>query len=623
VLLAAVPAAGAANSNPGAAPASSPPAARTPGSAAVLAHLNSAIGWYRSSQAAGAWVARPSDGLYFDSQRDLAASALRLAFTAAEAQAVLIGSQRGAASTPGRDTPERSAMLRTAGSIAGRMDELQSEIAALDRRLKATLAADQASLVAQRGELQGELDFEASLEEAAQRLVSSTVGTRPAGEAAGLSDQIDDLRNSVPEVFADPPLKAPQAARVNGAESGGLIERASALFGLLRDLRGVEQLARTTARLRSEADQLAAPLRDSIREVIRQGGAATDRARRAGAGDLPAVRGEFEALSARFKQISAANVPLRQESLALAQSERNLQDWRDSLDQEYRVIAHALVLRGAVIAAAVAALLLLSEGWRQVTFRYVREARRRRQLLLARRIVTGVLLAAVVVLGFVSDFGSIATFAGFITAGVAVALQTVIVSVAAYFFIVGRYGIRIGDRITVAGVTGEVAEIGLVRFYLMELAGTGSNLHPTGRIVMFANSVLFQNSPLYKQIPGTDYLWHQVVLPLAADCNLTDVETRLLAEVNAVYGEYRPVLERQHDAIERLIDFKLAVPTPVSRIRYVEAGPEIAIRYPVETRRASEIDEQLAQRLRAAIGAGPPLSQAIRGQLQIETTPRS
>ena len=162
-----------------------------------------------------------------------------------------------------------------------------------------------------------------------------------------------------------------------------------------------------------------------------------------------------------------------------------------------------------------------SELWRKATFRYVREARRRHQLLLLRRIVTGLLMAIVLVLGFVSEFGSLATFAGFLTAGIAVALQTVILSVAAYFFLIGRHGIKVGDRITVSGVTGDVIDVGLVRLYLMELGGSGSDLHPTGRVVVVSNSVLFQGAPFFKQIPGTAYAWHEVAVKLERGSDYT------------------------------------------------------------------------------------------------------
>lgn len=140
--------------------------------------------------------------------------------------------------------------------------------------------------------------------------------------------------------------------------------------------------------------------------------------------------------------------------------------------------------------------------------RYVRDIRRRRQFLLLRRIVVGCSIVLFVVLSFVTKFGSLATFAGFSAAGVAVAMQSVILSVVAYFFLVGRWGVRVGDRVTVSGITGEVIEIGLFRMYLMELSGAAMGLHPTGRIVVFPNAVFFQPAAMFKQLPGIDYTWH-------------------------------------------------------------------------------------------------------------------
>src|SRR5439155_13646060 len=134
---------------------------------------------------------------------------------------------------------------------------------------------------------------------------------------------------------------------------------------------------------------------------------------------------------------------------------------------------------------------------------------------LVRRIVIGSIVMLIIIGGVVTEFGSLATFAGLITAGIAVALQTVILSGVAYFFFIGRFGVRVGDRVTISGISGDVIEVGLFRLYLMELSGTKPDLHPTGRVVVFSNSVLFQPSAFYKQLPGSDYIWHEVAITLA------------------------------------------------------------------------------------------------------------
>src|SRR5258708_26938517 len=121
-----------------------------------------------------------------------------------------------------------------------------------------------------------------------------------------------------------------------------------------------------------------------------------------------------------------------------------------------------------------------------------------------RRFALWCLVILFVGLALASGWGWVVTFAGLITAGLAVAMQSVLVSIVGYFFLIGKYGIRVGDRVQIGDVTGEVIELGLVRLHLMELGGHGS-LRPTGRVVAFANAIAFQvSSGLFKQIHGVN-----------------------------------------------------------------------------------------------------------------------
>jgi small-conductance mechanosensitive channel len=237
-----------------------------------------------------------------------------------------------------------------------------------------------------------------------------------------------------------------------------------------------------------------------------------------------------------------------------------------------------------------------------------------------RRVVIGFLIVIVLVLGFVSEFSSLATFAGFITAGIAVGLQAVLLSVAAYFFIIGRYGIRVGDRISVAGITGDVVDIGLVRLYLMELAGTGLDFYPTGRIVVFSNAVLFQTGvPLFKQIPGTEYAWHEVSVMISPNGDHKATQEKLMAAVNNVYEQYKEEIARQHAAIERRVDIQIEAPKPEARLQFVDTGLELLVRYPVELRKAPDIDEQMTRKVLQLVETDDALKAAITGTPKIRS----
>jgi small-conductance mechanosensitive channel len=208
----------------------------------------------------------------------------------------------------------------------------------------------------------------------------------------------------------------------------------------------------------------------------------------------------------------------------------------------------------------------------------------------------------------VSEVGSLATYAGLITAGLAVALQNVILAIVAYFFLIGRYGVRVGDRVTLAGVTGRVVEIGLVRIYLMELIG--QQLRSSGRMVVLSNAVLFQPTALFKQMPGGDFLWHTITLTLSATTDVDAVEKRLSEAAQSVYEKYRSAIEQQHAALQRFIDFQTAMPAPEVYARLTTKGLECTVRYPVEPSKAAVTDQKMLVAIREAQSKAPALELA-------------
>ena len=68
-----------------------------------------------------------------------------------------------------------------------------------------------------------------------------------------------------------------------------------------------------------------------------------------------------------------------------------------------------------------------------------------------RRFVLTMVVMFVFLFNFASQIGALATVMGFAAAGIAVALQNVILSLAGYFFLIGKFGIKVGDRVAGLG----------------------------------------------------------------------------------------------------------------------------------------------------------------------------
>jgi len=92
--------------------------------------------------------------------------------------------------------------------------------------------------------------------------------------------------------------------------------------------------------------------------------------------------------------------------------------------------------------------------------------------------------------------------------------------------------------------------------------------------------VLFQTgTPLFKQIPGTEYAWHEVVLRITQNADHRAAQEKLEATVKSVYSKYGQHIERQHASIERRVDIQIEAPRPEARLQLGEAGLELLVRY--------------------------------------------
>jgi small-conductance mechanosensitive channel len=590
---------------------------------AILHHLNEVMSWYRNSTTSVQSVGLPSDAIYHDNAQNLGAQAVRLAFQSAKAESALItAEQKRAGNQPSAESTQQQSLATIETKTTAQIDQLQSQIETLNAQISKAPASRRSALVAQLDALQGQLNLQKALLDAIQKM-AMFVETN--GEiAGGLEGGINKLAKSIPQVLGSSPAQKATTtatpAKPTLANSGGLISEAMTLYDYVSAAHELDSLERETDYTREVADQLRTPLRLALRATIQQSQTFSNQQPATDPRQIQIERETFQELTQRFKQLADVMLPLSQEIIVLNDAKTNLGEWRDSITRESKFVLRSLLLRVVGIVGALAVILFLSEIWRRVTFRYIGDPRRRRQFLVMRRVVIGFLFVIVLTLGFVSEFSSLATFAGFITAGIAVGLQAVLLSVAAYFFIIGRYGIRVGDRISVAGITGDVVDIGLVRLYLMELAGSGLDFYPTGRIVVFSNAVLFQTgTPLFKQIPGTEYAWHEVVVMISPNGDHKAAQERLVATVNGVYSQYRQEIERQHATIERRVDIQIEAPRPEARLQFADTGLELLVRYPVEIRKAPDIDEQMTRKVLQLVETDATLKAAISGTPKIRS----
>jgi small-conductance mechanosensitive channel len=605
----------------------------------IIQFLNQTADWYRQLDVQQRLVSDANDAILMSDNRQIADQAVRLAFEFARAQAESVDAQarssQGAEAGIGSDAgsaaalPQYQSLVQLEAKQDQETQQTQAEVDGMRQKLRTATGKQRQELQSQLAETQAEVELSKARGDAIRNMVQFVSTSASGVGATGRRAQIEELANSLPaNVTSSPaasennkagakepanpaPTTAPTAtgaaatsavttslAGTSETERPGIWEASANVLALWSRLHDIDAAMQQTSALAKSAADIRSPLVNRLRGLTNQGDELAKEADSANPATLAQEKQQLDALTGQFKQISTAAVPISKMGILLNLYQRNLASWRSSVRALLMTNLKGLLVRVALLIVILGLVLGGAELWRRAIYRYVHEPRRRYQFLLLRKFVLWFVIVIIVAFSFASRLGSVLTFAGLLTAGVAVALQNVILSVAGYFFLIGKYGIRSGDRVQIGGVTGEVIDVGLVRIHLMELGGAAAN-SPTGRVVAFSNSIVFQpTTGLFKQIPGTDFAWHEITLTLPGDTDFGRAKERLVKAVEAGLADYQQEIARQHRAMKSALD---STPEdglqPAVELRFTSSGLEAVVRFPVDLQHATQIDERVTREL--------------------------
>jgi small-conductance mechanosensitive channel len=107
----------------------------------------------------------------------------------------------------------------------------------------------------------------------------------------------------------------------------------------------------------------------------------------------------------------------------------------------------------------------------------------------------------------------IITFIGFFTAGLAIAMRDIILNMIGALYILWANPFKVGDRVEITGQIGDVIDIRLLQFSILEVGNRISGEQSTGRITHIPNMHIF-SFPLSNYEKGFKYIWHEIKIPV-------------------------------------------------------------------------------------------------------------
>jgi small-conductance mechanosensitive channel len=122
-----------------------------------------------------------------------------------------------------------------------------------------------------------------------------------------------------------------------------------------------------------------------------------------------------------------------------------------------------------------------------------------------------IFVIGIIVVGriWVEGFESLATYLGLLSAGLAIALRDPLVNLAGWAFIMWRKPFEVGDRVEIGSRAGDVIDIRVFQFTLMEIGNWVDADQSTGRIIHIPNGKVF-TEPLANYSKGFYYIWNEI-----------------------------------------------------------------------------------------------------------------
>lgn len=195
---------------------------------------------------------------------------------------------------------------------------------------------------------------------------------------------------------------------------------------------------------------------------------------------------------------------------------------------------------------------------------------------------------------------SLATYVGLLSAGLAIALQDLIINLAGWLFILWQRPFIVGDRIEIGDVSGDVINLSIFNFNLLEIGNLIDSDQSTGRIVHVPNGFVFKES-LVNYSQGIPFIWHEIPVVITFESDWEKAKT-LLTDIIKIHAPEinRDALTRSQRAKRFVVSYNTL--TPIIYTKVVENGVQLTIRYLIQPRRRRGSEQEIWEAILRAFG---------------------
>lgn len=201
---------------------------------------------------------------------------------------------------------------------------------------------------------------------------------------------------------------------------------------------------------------------------------------------------------------------------------------------------------------------------------------------------------AIVAIGTVwfEAFGSIGTFLGLLTAGIAIALRDLITDVAGWLFVLTRRPFEVGDRIEIGAHQGDVVDISAFKFSILEIGNWVGADQSTGRVIHIPNAEVFRQ-PVANATIEFPFIWNEMPVMVTFESDWRAAKKHLAGIAQKRAGPLVAQAERALKQATRKFLIRYTKLTPTVYTDVQDSGIVLTIRYLCPPRRRRSTAEEI------------------------------
>lgn len=173
-----------------------------------------------------------------------------------------------------------------------------------------------------------------------------------------------------------------------------------------------------------------------------------------------------------------------------------------------------------------------------------------------------VIIGILAVISLSGSLSALGLSAGFLGMMLGWSLQAPVTGIAAWLMIILKHPFKIGERVIIAGIVGDVTDITLTHVILDQVGGTVGGEERSGRGVLIPNAILF-SQVIYNYTLESKYILDEVPVRITFDSDWNEMERILLNAAREVTAEI--IAETGQEPFIRTEFFDAGV---LARLRY-------------------------------------------------------